>query len=112
MHRLKYRSLQGWPCRLLIVIAIFSLAVSLATRFVIPTTSHTRTVKSVSRCLVEPQRQRLNRDAVQWAAPVLASAFVEPVVYPPVAPPEPQLAIQFFDDSTYNRPPPSLAFLL
>lgn len=111
MRILGHRSTDGRGWRgLLIVVAICSLTISLATRFVIPASSQIHTAKAVSRCLVEPQRQRLNRDAVQWAAPVQVSALAEPIiVYPRLAPPEPQVAIQLFDDSPYNRPPPSLA---
>lgn len=114
MQILGQRSSEGRAWRaLLIVVAVLSLTISLTTRFVIPTTSQVLTVKAVSRNLVEPQRQHLNCDAVQWSAPVQASAFAEFVVfYSRVAPPEPQVATQFFDDSSYNRPPPSIVFSL
>ena len=114
MQSLGHRGPDGrqWH-NLLILVATVSLAVSLATRFVVPITSQTPAVKSVSRCLVQPQHQRLNRDAVQWAAPVQVSEYVEHVTfYPRVAPSESRFTIQFFDDSRYNRPPPSSPFLL
>ena len=98
---------------LLILIATLSLGVSLATRFAVPITSRTDVVKSVSRCLIQPQRQRLNRDAVQWAAPVQVSEYVEHVIfYPRLTPSESRFTIQFFDDSQHNRPPPSSPFSL
>lgn len=111
MEKLRVRSADGQVWRgLLILIATLSLTVSLATRFVIPASSPTHTVKAVSRSLVEPQRQRLNRDAVQWAAPVQTSAFAEPsIVIRRVTPSEPQLTLRCFDHSPYNRPPPSSA---
>ena len=114
MRLLRHRSTDGRRWRsLLTIVAVLSLTVSLATRFAVPAASPNHTVRSVTRCLVEPQRQRLNRDAAQWAAPVIVSAFAGPVIlYSRVAPPEPQLAIHSFDDSPYNRPPPSLNFLL
>lgn len=114
MRILGQRSSEGRVWRgLLIVVAVLSLTVSLATRFVIPSSSPTHTVKAVSRSLVEPQRQRLNCDAVQWSAPVQVSAFADLVVfYSRVAPSEPEVTTHIFDDSPYNRPPPSLAFSL
>jgi len=110
MRMLEQRSENGRAWRgLLIAVAVLSLTISLTTRFVLPASSTIHSVKSVSRCLTEPQKQHLNCDAVQWAAPAQASAFAELVIlYPRVAPTEPQVATQFFDNSPYNRPPPSL----
>lgn len=114
MRILGQRSREGRVWRgLLIVVAILSLTISLTTRFVIPASSPIHTVKSVSRSLTDPQRQHLNCDALQWSAPVQASTFADLVVfYSRVAPLEPQVATQFFDDSSYNRPPPSVALSL
>ena len=114
MHLLKHHS-TGAPQRraVLIVIAVLSLTISLATRFAVPAKSQTHTLKSITSSLVEPQRQRLNRDSAQWVAPVTISVFAERVtVYARVVPPEPQLGTHLFDDNPYYRPPPSLRFLI
>jgi hypothetical protein len=114
MRILEQRSREGRVWRgLLIVVAVLSLTISLATRFVVPATSPIHTVKTASRSLTDPQRQHLNCDAVQWSTPVQTAAFADLVVfYSRLAPTEPQIATQFFEDSSYNRPPPSIAFPL
>lgn len=90
---------------LIIVVAICGLSVSLATRtfhFNIPEGS---TANSYSAA---PMRQHLDRDAVQWVAPVPVFTVLEvPTFLVRVAPAAPLLASVFFDESLSNRPPPS-----
>ena len=60
---------RGWRGAL-IVIAICSLTLSVATRFWAPFTSQSHIVKSVDRQLsADPKRQHLDRDAARWLAP-------------------------------------------
>lgn len=92
---------------LLIVLAVFCLMVSLATRYTMPATSQAHAVNSVSRCVVQPHTQRLNRDAAQWSAPVAVSSF-EPaiVLYAHLAPATARFTTRLFEEIPYNRPPP------
>jgi len=98
---------RGWQ-GLLVVIAICSLTLSVATRFWVPGTSQSPIVKSLDRRAAEPARQHLDRDAIQWVAPVANFSIVEPAAVEaslvPAGPPLPRLV---FSDSESNRPPPS-----
>src|SRR5580700_6864 len=109
MHLLKHHGVSRAWRTLLIVVAVLSLTVSVATRFTVTATSQTQGVSSVTQSIVQPHRQRLNRDAAQWVAPVIISIFASLVIsYSRNAPPQPRFAIYLSDDSPYNRPPPSL----
>jgi len=56
----------------------------------------------------EGMRQHMDRDAVHWVAPVPSLRFLLPVTYyPKFAPAGPPLPAALFDQSLYNRPPPS-----
>jgi len=101
----------AWPGAI-IALLICALTVSLATRFCSQVPAQVHTSKSVERRSVEPKRQHLNRDAMRWVASVATSAFLEPVtLYSRVAPAETPLPSHVFDESLYNRPPPSELFL-
>jgi hypothetical protein len=93
-------------CRLLVVsFAIFALTASVATRTSVLTDSHGASVQSVS---VQAMRQHLDGDAVRWVGPALLLTVLEaPSFYPRVAPAGPPLSSLVFDESLYNRPPPS-----
>jgi hypothetical protein len=98
-----YRSVTAWR-RWVIVLAITSLSLSLATRvfhFVLP---HGVTVDaSVSQGM----RQYLDSDGTHWVAPVSRFICLQPVTYyPKFAPAVPPLSSNLFDESLYNRPPP------
>ena len=98
---------------MLIVVAICSLTLSLATRFWAPYTSQSPIVKSVDRRPAEPQRQHLDRDAAQWTAPVASFSIIEPsTIEISLAPAEPLLPMHVFSESLYNRPPPSSELFL
>jgi hypothetical protein len=90
---------------LVIVLAIFGLTVSLATRTFRLTLPHGVTAHSADS---HATRQHMNRDAAPWAhpAPVLSTLQV-PVFYPRVAPAGPPIPSVLFDESLSNRPPPS-----
>jgi hypothetical protein len=93
-------------CSLIILLAICTLAVNVATRSFLHSAHHHKTgVTSVSP---QGMRQHLDRDAVNWSrpSPVLA-VFDAPAFYPRIAPAGPPLPSIFFDESLSNRPPPS-----
>jgi hypothetical protein len=103
---------RGWRGAL-IVIAICSLTFSVATRFWVPLTSQSHSVKSVDRRSADPKRQHLDRDAARWVAPSASFSIIAPVMIETrLAPAGPLLPKHVFNDSLYNRPPPSSAFLL
>ena len=90
---------------LIIVLAICGLSISLATR-----TFHLKTLQgtTVSSDSAQPMRQHLNRDAMQWVAPIPVFTVLQVPAFPlPVAPPASLLLSVFFDESLSNRPPPS-----
>lgn len=93
----------GWR-NLLILLAILSLGVSLATR-----TFHlddgTTGVQSSS---TQAMRQHLDRDGLRWIAPVPTLTILQtPAFYPHVAPAGPPLPSALFEENLYNRPPPT-----
>ena len=103
----------GWG-GVLVVVAIFSLTLSLATRFSVPVSSQGHAVKSRDSRSGEPKRQHLNREAARFAEPVPSCAGFESVVlYSHVIPPEPARSSDILGSILYNRPPPpSSAFSL
>lgn len=95
---------KGWR-RTLAVIAIFSLTVTLATRFSIPPDSHIHAFKSDSSKSGEPKR--LDRDAVSYAAPGFGFAgFDATPAYAHVLPSSTVGTRDVISTSLYNRPPP------
>jgi len=94
---------------LVILVAIFSLTFSLATRFCVQPSPQIHSLKSLDRQSTEPKRQHLNKDASGWIAPTPQFAFLEPAVLQPhFSPVEPALTSHLSDESLYNRPPPSI----
>jgi hypothetical protein len=91
------------------MLIICSLMLSVTTRFSLTTGSHFHTVKTFDSESTQAKRQHLDSDAVQWVAPVAVALFLEHVtVYPRVFVADTLLLTHVFDESLYNRPPPSL----
>jgi hypothetical protein len=114
MRLLKQPGISEYNWRgVLIVVAICSLTVSLATRFYTPFSSKGHVVRAVERRSAEPKRQHLDRDATHWVAPVASFTLLEPsAVLHHVTFTGPLLPNHVFDESLYNRPPPSSEFFL
>ena len=103
---------RGWR-GVLIVIAICSLTLSVATRFWAPSTSQSHIVKSIDQRPVDPKRQHLNKDATRWVASLVDFSMLAPAaIETRLAPTGPILPKHVFTDSLYNRPPPSSVFFL
>src|ERR1700693_594710 len=103
---------RGWRSAL-IVIAICSLTVSVATRFWASSSSQSQTVKSVDHQPVDPKRQHLNKDAARWVSPSTTFSIIAPApVETSLVPAVPLLPKHVFSDTLYNRPPPSFAFFV
>lgn len=84
---------------------ILALTVSLATRVFHITLTHGVTVQSNSP---QAKRQHMDKDAARWVPPVSYYAGYGVVsFYPRMAPAGPPLPSLQFDESLYNRPPPS-----
>jgi hypothetical protein len=98
---------RSW-CALVILLAVCSLTVSVATRY-----GHSSSLVNEARSAqrnASPQtaRQRLTKNAANWMPPVAsATVFEVPSAYPRIAPAAPPIPHLFFDQSLYNRPPPS-----
>lgn len=86
-------------------LALLALTLSLETRTSIPTTSHSITAQPQSS---QASRQQMDGDAFQWVSPAPVLTVLQvPTFYPRVAPAGPLLPYLLFDESLYNRPPPS-----
>lgn len=100
-------------CALVVLIAIFSLAISVATRYGSSEGSSTSTARtSHSYSSQPPGRQRLTKDAADWVPPVINCVELQAPSHPARMPsvgstvPNPSFA-----SSLYYRPPPfSLLF--
>ena len=89
----------------IIVLAICGLTVSLATRTFRLKIPHCVSVTSGD---AQAMRQHMDRDAARWVPPVpLFTSLQAPTFYPHAVPAGPPLASVLFDQSLYNRPPPS-----
>lgn len=98
----------GWP-GLLVALIICSLTFTLATRFCHEVASPHHVAKTLERRSVDTKRQNLNRDAIHWVPPLPHAALFEPVVLDShVVSNDIQPARNFFEQSLYTRPPPSL----
>jgi len=97
-------------CALVILTAVCSLTVNVATRYSSPTDFSTHAVKTaVKHSSSDQQRQRLANDAANWVTPIYCtSALLAPASYARFAPERPSLGYPGFADALYNRPPPSL----
>jgi hypothetical protein len=92
-------------CLLVVAFAVFTLTTSLATRTSVLTDLHGTSVQSIS---AQAKLQHLDGDAMRWVAPPLVLTVLEaPSFYPRVAPAGPPLSSLLFDESLYNRPPPT-----
>jgi hypothetical protein len=98
---------------MLVIIAVCSLTLSVATRFSTPSSDQSHIVKSVDRRSAEPQRQHLDKDATRWVAAVASFIIDEPIaIEPSLVPASPLLPQHTFSESLYNRPPPSPEFYI
>jgi hypothetical protein len=100
-------------CAAVVLVAAWSLTVSLATRYSTPWDASAPTVKVVqTHTSPEAKRQRLAKDAFDWAPPVVCfSILLAPSSYPRVSPAGPPMPSLLFEESLYDRPPPSSEIL-
>ena len=100
-------------CAVVVLVAAWSLTVSLATRYSTPWDASAPTVKIVqTHASPEAKRQRLAKDAFDWTPPVVCVSVLQaPSSYPRISPAGPPTPSLLFEESLYDRPPPSFEFL-
>ena len=89
-----------------VLLVVFALSASVATRTSVLSLSHGA---SVSEQSASGMRQHMDSDGEQWVPPV-ATVIIAALVfsfYPRFAPAGPPLPSTLFDESLYNRPPPA-----
>jgi hypothetical protein len=98
---------------LVVLVAVFSLTASVATRYSVSADSQVSIAKLLTNHSQDPKRQHLDNSA---APPVLPVARLLAVLqisnfYPRFAPGGPPVHSLLLDKRLYNRPPPSSEFL-
>jgi hypothetical protein len=92
-----------------VLIAVCSLAVSVATRYnSVHADSSTSITKIYKHVAPEPGRQRLLKTAATWMPPLVSRVVLQaPSSYPRIAPAGPPIPGILLEEKLYNRPPPS-----
>jgi len=105
--RFERTGLGNW-CALIVLVAVCSLTVSLATRYYAPLSIASQTIKSVhTHASADAKKQRLAKDAIDWAPPLSRTDVLRiPTFYAVAIPPIPQIPNLFLQYSLYNHPPP------
>jgi hypothetical protein len=92
---------------LVVLIAVCSLTVSLATRYSSSEVSP-KVVRTVQTHPAPDARQRLTKNAAIWIRPVFSfTALQAPSFYPLIAPTGAPIPNFSGDENIYNRPPPA-----
>jgi hypothetical protein len=96
-----------------IVLAVGSLTLNLATRYYSPGDASSVTVKSIrTHSAPNARKQRLAKNAATWTPPVSSfSALQVPSFYLSIAPVQPAVRSLICDNNLYNRPPPAIKTL-
>jgi hypothetical protein len=97
----------------IVLVAVCSLTVSLATRYSSRSDDSSPIVKAFqSKVAPDATRQRLTKNAANWMPPILSfTVFQVPSSYHRIAPPRPPVRSLICDKSLYNRPPPAFKSL-
>ncbi len=95
-------------CALVVLAAVCSLTVNVATRYSSPLNPSSPTVKTVrTHTAPDAKRQRLAKNAADWAPPVVCfDVLRSPRSYPRISPAGPPIPNLLLEESLYNRPPP------
>jgi hypothetical protein len=102
------RRRQNWSA-VVVLVAVCSLTVSLATRYSSPGDGSVCSVKACARqTSPEAGRQRLAKDAAHWIAPVISSTVLRaPSSGTLITSAAPKISNFLLAEALYNRPPPS-----
>lgn len=110
-YKMGRRRVGTWGAALILV-AVCSLTISLATRYNDCASVPSVSVKHVTIHSSAQKRQHLDKDAARWVTPVGRFAILEvSTFYPRFAPSGPPVHAFLLDERLYNRPPPSSEFL-
>ncbi len=95
---------------LVVLVAVCSLTISVATRYSAPCNISPHNVKTVqTHVSPDAARQRLAKNAANWIPPALGFAVLQaPAFYPLVASEGPSAASLFLEENLYSRPPPGI----
>jgi len=97
---------RGNWCAVVVLVAVCSLTVRLATRYSSPLDSRASS-RTVASHASTQQTQRLVK-AANWIAPALCSAVFQPTTpYPRIVDVAPLIPNRLFAEDLYTRPPPS-----
>ena len=96
-------------CALVVLLAVCSLAVSVATRYSSSRSISSQAVKTVrTHTSPEATRQRLTKIAT-WTPPVFSDSVLQvPSFYPRMAPAGPPAPSLLLEESLFTRPPPTV----
>lgn len=94
---------------MVVLTAVCSLTVSVATRYSSSWNVSATAVKTVqANATPETKRQNLDKDAAKWVPPLVGfDALRSPSAYRQTAPAEPPTQNILLEKSLFNRPPPS-----
>jgi hypothetical protein len=97
----------------IVLLAVCSLTLSLATRYSFPLDPSSPAVKSVKvHTSPDAQNQRLDKKAAYWVPPVFCLAELQaPSFYPRIAPAAAPVTSVCQGDNLHNRPPPAFTSL-
>ena len=105
-----YKQHLRW-CALVVLVAVCSLTVSLATRYTSTDSASGQFLSVHKQRSPASMRQRLIKTAAAWHPPVIHTAPLDPVTfYPRIAPAGPPIQSALFGKTLYNRPPPIALF--
>jgi len=95
-------------CAAVVLLAVFSLTVSVATRYCAPQSSSANAGRTVHRHSSPEQiRQHLTKNAANWMPQVAQTGILQAATsYPRIAPAGPPIPGLLLEKSLYNRPPP------
>jgi hypothetical protein len=90
----------------IVLFAVYSLTVNLATRYLSPYSSSVHSVKAIQKQITkDARRQRLADDSFNWAPPVFFIILQAPSLRAPVAPGV-RVPSLLLAENLYTRPPP------
>src|SRR5579885_2225544 len=99
------RQTNGWR-ELLILLALLSLTISVATRYCHVSGAQSQTLKSAKANPLDGKRQHLLNNGLHWSAPVEKFVLLLPAFVPAIVRPAASPIVQLYStDCLHNRPP-------
>jgi hypothetical protein len=105
-HRQSVYQKSFW-LRALILGAVLSLAINVATRYSAITLQEAGATKSATALSLDGKRQHLLNDGLHWSAPAATFVLLQPArVFVAALPPISPVTRIYSEESLYDRPPP------